>query len=281
MLNSLQPEVEQGINLLVMADGFNGDTAQLCSMLAYQGFALAGCLANGDLRRGKTFQVGGRRSGSGGLAAAKLGGDILMGVGAAHGWQPVGALARLTEVHGLWVRAIDRHPASETYARLFGHASRDWCHPPLTELVRLYPLGIKQEQDADLVIRSPLRIEADGSLRMNAVLPEDRAIDFMIGGQQACRQAARRAAQMALEDLGPTRPRLALVLADEAWQKVFEANPGDEIRELQEVLGEGVPIAGGYTLGQIAGIGVDGPVHLLNQHMLIVLFGEKTVDVLP
>ena len=94
MLQSLQPSVRDGEILLLVADGLNGDGEFLCQAVSDGGFDLAGCLAGGQLRQGRTYQLGGRRAGGGGLAAAVLGGDVVIGVGTAHGWQPVGALTR-------------------------------------------------------------------------------------------------------------------------------------------------------------------------------------------
>ena len=54
---------------------------------------------------------------------------------------------------------------------------------------------------------------------------------------------------------------------------LFEAEPGGDILAVQEALGARVPIAGGYTLGQVVP-GGEGQPQFLNQHMLVVLFGE-------
>jgi hypothetical protein len=156
MLKALQPQESEAETLLLVADGLNGDANHLCEVLSNAGYAAAGCLAGGDVGRGKTYQMGGRQSGNGGLAAAVLGGNIVIGVGAAHGWQPVGAMARLTRVQGQWVRTLDYRQASETYAKLFGYPARDWAFPPLNELVRLYPLSLQEGEN--LVVRSPLRV---------------------------------------------------------------------------------------------------------------------------
>ena len=70
------------------------------------------------------------------------------------------------------------------------------------------------------------------------------------------------------------RPVLALVLADISWQMLFEALPGADVAAVREVLGPEVPIAGGYTLGQIVpGTDTASP-QFLNQHMAVVIFGE-------
>lgn len=277
MLQTLEPDGDEREVLLVVADGLNGDSAYLCEALSDGDFPFAGCLAGGELWRGRTFQLGGRLSGAGGLAAAVLGGDVVIGVGAAHGWQPVGALSRLTHVQAQWVREIDGQQACETYARLFGYSTRQWAYPPLNDLVRLYPLGL--QDDSGLVVRSPLRMEADGSLRMNTTLPEGGTVDLLVGTQEACLAAARQATETALASLGPTRPKLALVLVDAAWQAMLQVQPGAEVAVVRRILGEGVPILGGYTFGQMARFEPRGPARLLNQHMLVVLFGEKRVEI--
>jgi hypothetical protein len=283
MLRGLRPDGESGEILLLAADGVNGDAEELCRTLLDGGYSLAGCLAGGELWRGRTFQVGGRTSGSGGLAGAVLSGNIVAGLGAAHGWLPVGALARLTRVQGQWVRMLDGVPVSETYSRLFGYPARSWSYPPLNEMVRQYPLGLPEAKSGSagagaLRVRAPLRMEADGSLRMNSLLPEGEMVELLIGSPEACRQAAQQAAAQAREALGHTQPRLALVLVDVAWQALFDLDENAEIAALRQALGPDVPIAGGYTFGQIARLESQGPAQFLNQHMLVILFGDKTVE---
>ncbi len=130
--------------LLFFADGFNGDADQLCNALGNGSYPLAGALSSGDLHTGHSYQIAGPQTGSGALAAALLRGDFRVGVGAAHGWNPVGSQFRVTRSRGFWLRTLDGRPASETYAQLFGYPARDWAFPPLSHLARLYPLGIEQ-----------------------------------------------------------------------------------------------------------------------------------------
>jgi uncharacterized membrane protein YfbV (UPF0208 family) len=66
---------------------------------------------------------------------------------------------------------------------------------------------------------------------------------------------------------------LALVLADIAWQMLFEAQAGADVMAVQAALGPDVPLAGGYTLGQIVPRR-EAPPQFLNQHMVVILFGE-------
>jgi hypothetical protein len=257
--------------MLFFADGFNGDAEQLCAMMIGRTYPLMGALSGGDLHTGNNYQIAGNQSGSGALAAVFMRGNIRVGIGSAHGWDPVGSQFRVTRSRGFWLRTLDGRPASETYAQLFGYAARDWAFPPLNYLARLYPLGV--EQGDDLVIRAPIRVEADGSFRMNAAIRDGVDAYLLVGSRAACDRATHQATQQALLQLGNAKPAFILVLADMAWQMLLKANPGAEIATVQEITGNKVPIAGGYTLGQVVPNGDLAP-RFLNQHIMVMAFGE-------
>ena len=256
---------------LFFADGFNGDAEQFCSAIPPEHLMMAGGLSSGDLHTGTTYQLAGNQVGTGSMAAAILRGGIRMGVGYAHGWDPVGSQVRVTRSRGFWLRTLDGRPASETYAELFGYPARDWAFPPLSYLARLYPLGM--EQGEELIVRAPIRVEADGSFRMNAAVRDGIDAYLLVGSRAACERAAQRAAQQALLALGNAKPAFALVLVDVAWQLLLKANPGVEIEAVQEILGEQVVVAGGYTLGQIVPGKEASEPRFLNQHIVVIAFG--------
>lgn len=256
--------------LLFFADGFNGDADQLCSSLGNVPFPLAGGLSSGDLHTGQSYQIAGPQTGSGALTSAFLRGELRVGVGAAHGWNPVGSQFRVTRSRGFWLRTLDGRPASETYAQLFGYPAREWAFPPLSHLARLYPLGV--EQGDQLVVRAPIRVEADGSFRMNAPVRDGADAYLLVGSRVSCESAAQQAAQQALQQLEGRKPIFALVLVDIAWEMLLKSHPGSEIAAVRDILGETISIAGGYTLGQIVPGGEMKPPQLLNQHILVIAF---------
>ncbi len=256
--------------LIFFADGFNGDADQLCTSLSSVSTPLAGGLSSGDLHTGHSYQIAGPQTGTGALAAAFLRGDIRVGIGSAHGWNPVGSQFRVTRSRGFWLRTLDGRPASETYAQLFGYPAREWAFPPLSHLARLYPLGI--EQGDQLIVRAPIRVEADGSFRMNAPVRDGVDAYLLVGSRVSCEQAAQQAAQQAVQQLGGSKPVFALVLVDLAWEMLLKSNPGTEISAIQDILGKDVAIAGGYTLGQVAPAKDSPAPQLLNQHIVVIAF---------
>jgi hypothetical protein len=260
------------VAILFFADGFNGDADQLCSSLPNGDVIFAGALSSGDLHTGHSYQMAGPQTGAGALAATILRGDLNLGLGFAHGWNPVGSHFRITRSRGFWLRTLDGRPASETYAQLFGHPAREWAFPPLSHLARLYPLGI--EQGDQMVVRSPIRVEADGSFRMNAPVRDGVDAFLLVGSRALCEEAAQQAAQQALQQLNGRKPEFALVLVDIAWEMLLKSHPGAEITAVQDILGRDVPIAGAYTLGQIAPGMNSGPAQLLNQHIIVIAFSS-------
>lgn len=263
----------QAQEVLFFGDGFNGDAEQFCNSISPKTFRLVGSLSSGDLHTGNTYQIAGNQTGAGALAALTFSGNLRMGIGYAHGWDPVGGQMRVTRSRGFWLRTLDTRPASETYAELFGFPARDWAFPPLSHMARLYPLGM--EQGEELVIRSPIRVEADGSFRMNASVRDGMDAFVMVGSRISCQKAAQRATQQALRELDGIKPAFALVLVDIAWQMLLKATPGAEIDAIQEIIGEQVPIAGGYTLGQVVPGQESASARFLNQHIIVILFGEE------
>jgi hypothetical protein len=110
---------------------------------------------------------------------------------------------------------------------------------------------------------------------MNAPVRDGADAFLLVGSRISCQEAAQQATQQALRELDGVKPEFALVLVDIAWQMLLKATPGAEIAAIQEIIGEEIPIAGGYTLGQIVPGSDTAPLGFLNQHIVVILFGEE------
>ncbi len=254
--------------LFLFADGTSDYQLELAEGLAAKcASALAGGLAAGHPGPGEPFLFGNREGGAGGACAAHLSGDVRIGIGVDHGWRPVGLYFKITRAEGTRILEIDREPPTAYFAKTFGQDTPRWLRPPLNELVRLYPIGLEQDSGG-LLLRSPLRVEMDGSLRMTAPVTPDSTGHLLVSSAGACRQAVHRAAKQARESLGGGEPRMALVVADVAWQMLGEVQPIDIAGAVRQVAGADIPIAGCYTLGQLT----RGQV--LNQHIQVVFFSD-------
>lgn len=290
LVQSLRQDVFLPQHLLLVADGMNGSLLPVCTALSDLEVNVSGCMAAGDLSMGKTYQVALNQSGPGGLSAVSLGGRFRVGVGLAQGWRDLGFYFKATRTRDVWVQTLDGQPAVEIYARIFGYPAREWTLPPLAEMARLYPLGVEanpggqiqpfvHDTSPNLLIRSVLRVEVDGSLRLSAPVPEGAIVHLMLGDPDTCLQTARDAAREALDSLGKdARPLLAVALVDAAWQLLFETRP----KALAEVLSAelntahaDVPLIGAYTYGQLARPILEQPPVLHNQNLVLLVIGES------
>ncbi len=263
---------------LLFADAFNGDIERFLEHLDWKGQAWGG-LAAGMVQRGRNYQISNLNAGMGALTALLLHGEEqLISYGFGHGWRASGTMFRITRSRGFWLRTLDGRPASDAYADLFQFPAREWAQEPLMSNVRLYPLGLDRGEDQPQRLRAPLRVEIDGSFRMNSLVTDGQDAHLMVGAQSLCLQAAQRAASDALFTLQNRRPALALVLVDTSWQMLMAATPGAEIDAVRSVIGTDVPLIGGYTLGQIVPRReekAEGHHDLLDNHILVVLFADE------
>ena len=277
-IGKLSGDEQRPVNgVLAFAEGLNlpADMHAFCEKLP-EGLPLFGCLSSGDMLNEKSFQIAGMQSGSGALAAAFLRGDFKIGIGHGHGWIAAGNHFVVTRSDGFKLQELDGKPVSEVFSQVFGQTTQAWTQAPLNTLSRIYPLGFEEQPTDELSIHAPIRINQDGSSQMSSHLREGSVAYLMVGSPASCLEAARQAAKKALAELGDSKPVFALVLVDNAWQTLLQAQPGYEIQLIQEIIGADVPIAGGYTHGQI--VPPDGNntrPRFLNQQILVAVFGDR------
>ena len=171
-LEALKPiaqSIQSSSAVLIAGNGFDGRSQEYISALTGYQHPIAGALASAEQQRGITSQIAGKQFATGGLATLALSGNLMLGVGMAHGWQDVGISFQVSKMQGSQVQFLDDLVPAEIYTQFFGKSLQEWQRPPLEDLIRLYPLGIEIfPGSTEFILRSPLRMEADGSLLMNA-----------------------------------------------------------------------------------------------------------------
>ncbi len=274
MITDFDPGLNTNDFLLLVADGMQGDSSLLCSLLGEGSYSLVGALASGDVLRDTSYQLGGASAGSGGLAAAWITGDVQVGMGFGHAWLPVGPNFTITHIRDQVLRTLDDRPAVEIYGTFLGGQPSDWMRPPLNRLARVYPLGIEQESTAEMTVFAPLRVENEGGLRLNLTPPEGKLAFLMASSQEQGLETARRVTRQAVKSLGSTRPLAALVFADLAWEYIFEGRQGVLAEAVQYIIGNSVPLAGGYTLGHLVRPTEGALPEIRQGDILVILLGQ-------
>lgn len=220
-----------------------------------ENFPVVGGAAGDDFQFKQTFQYFGDKAYSGAVAGLGLSGAVKFGIGVRHGWAPIGLPMKVTKSEGSVLHEVDGKPAISVYENYFGDYADELREDTLAKLAITYPLGIRDPDSDEYLIRDPLSVNEKGSITCAAAVPEGSEIRLMIGSKREAIEMAKIAASQALSQLDGAPARAIIVFNCIARRKLFGEDAGDEIRAIQEVLGHAVPLIGFYTYGEQAPLG--------------------------
>jgi hypothetical protein len=200
----------------------------------------------------RTFQLYGDRVLSDAVVAAAISSDAPLGIGVRHGWRRVGEPMLVTESEHNRVQAIDDRPALDVYFERLDvpeEARTDLAN--FTAFASTHPLGLasrSEEQHVRFVSGADFD---DRSLVCIAEVPKGGLVWAMEGDSASVLEATDGACEDALADLDGKKP-LGLIAFDcIARRGVLGDGIDSEISRIAEK-GEGAPVAGFYTYGEIA-----------------------------
>jgi hypothetical protein len=241
--------------LLMLTDGLAGDQQQIVRgaySVVGAGIPMVGGCAGDNLRMERTFQLYGDRVLSDAVVAAAISSDAPLGIGVRHGWRRVGEPMLVTESEHNRVQAIDDRPALDVYFERLDvpdEARTDLAK--FTAFASTHPLGLasrSEEQHVRFVSGADFD---DRSLVCIAEVPKGGLVWAMEGDSASVLEATDGACEDALADLDGKKP-LGLIAFDcIARRGVLGDGIDSEISRIAEK-GEGAPVAGFYTYGEIA-----------------------------
>ncbi|MFW5920827.1 MAG: FIST signal transduction protein [Polyangiales bacterium] len=174
-----------------------------------------------------------------------------VGLGVRHGLNAACDSMLVTEAEGSILKTINGRPALEAYEKFAAdlglRLEPDNREPFMMthELGMLTPTG-------EFKIRAPLRTRDDGSLVMASEVPAGAAVTIMQGTKEGLVVAAELAARSALANLGGGRPAGVLVFDCICRHAFLKDEYPRQVEAFRSVVGDGVPIAGWETYGEIA-----------------------------
>lgn len=203
-------------------------------------------------------------------------GNFSYGFGVKHGWQPVGLPMKVTKAQGTLLQELDGKPALTIYQDYFGKDASELIKEPLARMAYTYPLGLSIEGSEELLIRDPVLANEKGEITMAAAIPEGTMIRLMIGDKEQAINAAKEAAQTALNQLEGRPPRLILMFNCMARNKLLGVRCSEENQAVQGIIGKDVPMLGFYTYGEQGPLlGRKGtPAYFHNETMTMLVLGE-------
>ena len=271
--------------LMMFADGLKGNgSAIMRGILSVLGdhFPVVGGSAGDNGKLVETHQFLNDTVYTDAVVGVGFSGDFKFSIGVNHGWNAIGAPQKVTKATGTTIHEIDNLPAISLYERYLG--TEQVAHlkaEMLGEVALSYPLGIKDVQSDEFLLRAPFAVTDDGSIVCGGEVLEGAEVQLMIGSKADAITAAKKAAETALENLQST-PKVAFIFSCHVRNTLFanKATALEEIKAIKNVIGEEVPLIGFYTYAEQAPLGGSSynikkcNPELHNETVVITLLGE-------
>lgn len=238
----------------IFSDALSGNGTELTrGVLEILGanFALTGGAAGDDMSFKKTFQYYGNEVLTDAAVGFAVTGDIKYGVGAGHGWEPIGNPRIATKTAGTTIFELDGKPAFSMYQDFFQNRASDFKQA-LSLAAVSYPLGMKVKGSDKYMIRVPLAVNEDGSIVCGAEVLEGSEINLMIGTIASALWAARDTSEKVNSKLGDVNPRIVFVSDCVARKILYGERVNSEVSLISEIMGNEAQIFGFFSYGQIS-----------------------------
>jgi len=233
---------------------------------------VCGGLAADQVRFSGTYQFCNGRGYTEAVPLLLASGPLRIATGVASGWQPIGDELQLTNVDGLLVGAIDGKPPRDVWRRYFGMDN----HSGAPNFFAVYPGKDEKAESDGFYLCCPAHFQDDGSMvTMTPATPGAR-IRFTSATREQLLAGAKSSAEKARASMLGADPAAALVFSCASRHALLGTRVGEETRLLQEQVGESVPVAGFYTMGEICSPARSAtPVHHVST-FVTVLIGEES-----
>jgi hypothetical protein len=218
----------------------------------------------------KTFQYFDDRVLTDSVPGALCYGQVAVGIGARHGWIPLGRPRQVTKASGEVIYELDGKPAVKMYEQYLG-SKQMRLSASLPGVTMSYPLGFSKN-GADYLLRNAVRVGHQGSLICNGEFPEGCWVRLMIGGYESALTAAEEAACEATAAIGRNRFKGALVFSSAGRQRMLGSECQGEIDVIRNSLGGvGVRLGGFYGYGEQAPSPTGNVFH--NESVVVMALG--------
>ncbi|MBU1167250.1 FIST C-terminal domain-containing protein [Patescibacteria group bacterium] len=239
---------------------------------------IIGGSAGDDFKFEKTYEYYNDQVLQNSLVGVGLSGQFSFGIGAQHGWEPIGLPMKVTKAEGAKLIEIDNRPALSIYEDYFGKKAEELIKEPIAKMAYTYPLGMSTEGSDELLIRDVVIANEKGEITCAAEIPEGSEVRLMIGDPDKAIVAAKEAAKEAQSQLEGATPKAIFVFDCVARHRLLGSRIDEEISAIQEVLGAEVPLIGLYTYGEQAPINRSANQECYslfhNETMTLMVLGE-------
>lgn len=260
---------------VVFSDGLIGNESDLLLGLQERlgtSFPLVGGAASDNLAFKQTYLYYNDGVYSDAICGILWGGKLNFGLGAKHGWKPLGKPRYVTKAVGNVVLEIDGLPAARIYEEYFS-SDLAKLRNELKRISIFYPIGIYLPGEEEYLLRNILSIEKTGALVFQGNIPQESLIRLMIGTKESCLLATRQAIDEVRKSSLGRQIKLALIFDSVSRLILLGRQANKEIEIIKEQLGKETALLGIYTYGEQAplkAVNYQGKAHFHNQTIAIL-----------
>ncbi len=246
LITSLNQKVDESV---LISGGLAGDAARFEKTLVG---------LNSEPEEGKIIGIG------------LYGNDLQVGHGTMGGWDGFGPEREVTESEYNILYKIGDKAALDLYKEYLGKYVEQ-----LPGAALLFPLAMRETEDAEPVVRTILSIDEENkSMTFAGELPKGSLVRFMKANFDRLIDASAKAAQDSIVPFGNS-PDLAILVSCVGRKLVLGQRSDEEVEAAREVLGSDTVITGFYSYGEISPLNPNARCGLHNQTMTITTFSEN------
>lgn len=254
--------------LLLFLDPATGDQGEAIDG-AYEVTGPAVSFAGGGAGAGDGVQFAHDAARRDSVVAAMIVSRRPIGVGLAHACTPLGTPSIVTRADGRTVVELDGRPADVVYAEKLGR-TESLEDRELEALAVMHPLA-QPELRGEVRLRHVFGRASGGGLAVATAIPANAAVAFTEQTAPAIVDSAAEAVARALEELRGAPARAVLAFDCAGRKRALGDAVEDEIAAIRVAVGEDVPLAGGFTHGEVGRVrGAKGD---RNHALVVVAFG--------
>ena len=246
LIASLNRKVDESV---LISGGLAGDAARFEKTLVG---------LNSEPEEGKIIGIG------------LYGNSLQVGHGTMGGWDGFGPEREVTESEYNILYKIGDKAALDLYKEYLGKYVEQ-----LPGAALLFPLAMRETEDAEPVVRTILSIDEENkSMTFAGELPKGSLVRFMKANFDRLIDASAKAAQDSITPFGNS-PDLAILVSCVGRKLVLGQRSDEEVEAAREVLGSDTVITGFYSYGEISPLNPNARCGLHNQTMTITTFSEN------
>jgi hypothetical protein len=260
--------------ILAFGDGLSGSLDEVVRggvQEAGAGAVWAGGGAGDNLRNVRAWQFARGAAFRDSVVAVILDTPRRVALGIRHGFRPYGAPRLVTRASGSAAIELEFEPAFDVYRNTAAARGDEVDEDNFASFAMTHPLGIPQA-NGEHVLRDPLAIDADGSLRCVAEVPEGSLVRVM-QAERSDLVAAAQAASIEARARVEGAPAGAIVFDCVSRAKLLGPSIEDELAAIRAGIGSEVPMMGCLTFGEVAGRSAAAP-QFLNKTTVVLAVPE-------